>query len=726
MRKKVLSLVLCVAMMASMLTIPALAAEPGTTAAPEVTFTDTAGHWGVKAIDRWAKVGVVKGDGGKFSPDGNLTRAAMATILTNLLGLTVMAPNTYADVSATAWYADAVLKCTAAGILKGDGVNAKPDDDISRQEAMIMLARALGIQPAQTADLTAFTDADQVATWAADYVTAMTKSGIVGGVGGDLVAPMDNMNRASVVTVLDKAISDYITAAGTYDKVVGTGIVVATVPGIVLKNSNIAGSLLVAEGVGDGDLTLDSTNVAGKMTVRGGGVNSIIIKGGSKLGDVTIARVDGAVRVVTSGDSTIEATCVDDGKDHVIFEGKLSNLSVACDVPIILRGADVKTVTATGKNADITVDKDSKVVTVATAQENTNITVAGTVTNVGATVEATGVSLNVAKGGTATNVTTAASGSVIKNDGNLGALGIAKGADTVFAKGENATKTTITAADKADLGVTTIAAQEAKEAVAKAAADELAAEQAAAKAAEEKAVAEKLAAEAQSEEEKAAAAKAQEDAAAKEAAAKVAADKAAADKAVADKAQSDSKKEEDKVKEEIKVEEKPVTPPVVGEDGEIIVPKPKPKPRPNPSIPESEIDAIITQGIDAVKPLVAAYAAVGTLSADNMVTITINADDASKNTLVTTAYTAIVGTLVTKLDASHTTVASITVEGQTLPLDGSVTVTEIHDFVKSIPSMIAVSGTTTITSLVSHSIIATANTVYGQQYTYTIAFVQGT
>ncbi|MEG0598218.1 MAG: S-layer homology domain-containing protein, partial [Oscillospiraceae bacterium] len=155
--KKTLSLLLSIAMMVSMMTIPTMAAEPETTVAPAAAFTDTANHWGEKAIERWTEYGIIKGDGtGKFNPDGNLTRGALATILTNLLGLTEKSANIYSDVPATAWYADAVLKCTAAGIMKGDGVRANPEANISRQEAMVMLGRALGIQPAKVADLTAF------------------------------------------------------------------------------------------------------------------------------------------------------------------------------------------------------------------------------------------------------------------------------------------------------------------------------------------------------------------------------------------------------------------------------------------------------------------------------------------------------------------------------------------------------------------------------------------
>ncbi|MEG1997933.1 MAG: S-layer homology domain-containing protein, partial [Clostridiales bacterium] len=299
--KKILSLILCFAMTMSSMTVPVMAfaeevsdtpvqeaaavsavpisAKPDMTM-PSVSFHDTANHLGTKAIDRWAGFGVIKGDErGNFNPDGDLNRAELATILTNLLGLTAKAANSYADVPANAWYADAVLKCTAAGIMKGDGINATPLANISRQESMVMIGRALGITPAATVDLAAFTDGSAVAPWAAPYVTTMLKAGIVNGVGENLVAPNANMSRAAVVTVLDKAISDYIKVAGTYDKLVGTGLVVVAAPGVVLKDGQVQ-NLLVAQGAADGSLTLENTNVIGNTMVLD---NATVILKNSKL-----------------------------------------------------------------------------------------------------------------------------------------------------------------------------------------------------------------------------------------------------------------------------------------------------------------------------------------------------------------------------------------------------------------------------------------------------------
>ena len=59
--------------------------------------------------------------------------------------------------------------------MQGDcsGHASSPDRLITRQEAMVMLGRALCIAPEKAPDLSAFTDADAVGEWAAPLVAAM-------------------------------------------------------------------------------------------------------------------------------------------------------------------------------------------------------------------------------------------------------------------------------------------------------------------------------------------------------------------------------------------------------------------------------------------------------------------------------------------------------------------------------------------------------------------------
>lgn len=284
--KKMLGLLLSAAMATSILATPALAAGGDTPlSAPQAhaPFTDTANHWVAKAIDRWAQYGIIKGGGdGRFDPDGNLTRAAMATMLSNLLGLTTQSENIYEDVKTDAWYASAVLQCTAAGIMKGNGSYARPGDYISRQESMVMIARALGLKPADKADLSAFQDGGTVAPWAASYLTTMVDKKILSGVGVGLLAPNAPMSRAAVVTILDKAISTYVNQPGTYPSE-NRGMTVVAVPDVTLHGSEI-GELLIAQGAGTGDVTLNVAHFAGLLIARGGTITG----SGESIGSVQV------------------------------------------------------------------------------------------------------------------------------------------------------------------------------------------------------------------------------------------------------------------------------------------------------------------------------------------------------------------------------------------------------------------------------------------------------
>src|SRR5699024_5772311 len=131
-----------------------------------------------------------------------------------MFGLTKKAENRYDDLDGSEWYADAVLRCTAAGILEGDGRNVNATAPVTRQEAMTMFARAMGMTPDASPDLSQFTDGSETAGWAAGYMAPLAEMGILQGVGADRIAPHDNIDRASTMALLDKAIEEYITAPG--------------------------------------------------------------------------------------------------------------------------------------------------------------------------------------------------------------------------------------------------------------------------------------------------------------------------------------------------------------------------------------------------------------------------------------------------------------------------------------------------------------------------------
>jgi len=257
MKRKFLSLILVFAMTVSLLTVGTGAVEP--------TYGDTAGHWAESSIERWSGHGIIQGSNGQFDPNGQLTCAQLATILAKLLKLPAAKDAGFTDNTADAWYYDAINRCTAAGILNGNGDGTvTPEAPITRERAMVMLARALGIEPIRKPDLTKYTDAAQVSAYAQGYVAALIEAGIVGGVTADELAPQDNINRASTVTILDRAISTYADKAGATVKADGKGLVLVVAENVKITNAPEGTKIVVADGATG--LTVNGKSVSDDQT----------------------------------------------------------------------------------------------------------------------------------------------------------------------------------------------------------------------------------------------------------------------------------------------------------------------------------------------------------------------------------------------------------------------------------------------------------------------------
>lgn len=279
MRKRVLSLALALVMVLSLLPTVSLAAGQ--------KYDDTQGHWAESAIERWSGYKIVEGDDGHFRPDRSLTRGEMAKILANTLGLTDQGNgNPFADVPADAWYTPYVLRCAAAGIMEGDGVNAHPTDVITRQETMTVLCRALNIEPVKDADLSAYADGSTVADWAKGYVAAMTRADIVKGIGENQLAPNQNVTRGSMMAILDRSVTEYINAPGTYDLTGKEGLVLVAAGDVTLTGKSAANILVTAAANGK-ELTFDKAEVTGSITVQANNAK-VVSKGNSVLPTITM------------------------------------------------------------------------------------------------------------------------------------------------------------------------------------------------------------------------------------------------------------------------------------------------------------------------------------------------------------------------------------------------------------------------------------------------------
>lgn len=191
-----------------------------------VEFDDAQGHWAEAAIDRWSDAGVVSGVGNNdFDPEGEMNRAQAASVFSELLQLTDEADiSGFTDIPEDAWYAGHIAKCVGAGIMAGmSDTIMEPETTLSREMFFTMFAQAMGIEREETSDVK-FNDSAEASSWAVGYINALANRGFISGMGDGSVEPLSDINRASVMALLNQAIVTYAVEEGAQN-VDGTGIV---------------------------------------------------------------------------------------------------------------------------------------------------------------------------------------------------------------------------------------------------------------------------------------------------------------------------------------------------------------------------------------------------------------------------------------------------------------------------------------------------------------------
>lgn len=125
-------------------------------------FKDVDGHWAYNALDWAVENGVMTGTSeDTMSPDGFLTRAQMATMIDRLYGAYKGADiSAFTDVAMGSWYYDYIAQAVQMGTLAGyDGNIMRPNDHITREQAIVVIARALCLMMEYDEDLSKFSDA---------------------------------------------------------------------------------------------------------------------------------------------------------------------------------------------------------------------------------------------------------------------------------------------------------------------------------------------------------------------------------------------------------------------------------------------------------------------------------------------------------------------------------------------------------------------------------------
>ncbi len=335
------------------------------------SFADMPDNWSTEALQNAVNNGLLQGADGMIRPDDKLTRSQMAALIVRAFGAVDQGDlGGFTDVGKSKWYYEELSKAYRMGIINGYGDRLNPDSYITRQEACAILARAFKLEPDESADKT-FSDIATVADWAKGYVFAAVNSGYLQGYNG-MLDPEGCITRAQFAQILDNCIAQYISAPGEYTAV-SEGSVMINTPGVMLKDLTVSGDLVIGDGVGDGDVTLDHVTVTGRLVARGGGVNTVKIVGNSDVKEIVVARVRGEIRVFIDG-ALVDTIKADSG-DDIIIEGNAGSLLILGDgIDVTVKNAEIDFINVEGSGARISLGENTSVGTLNINSADTHVT----------------------------------------------------------------------------------------------------------------------------------------------------------------------------------------------------------------------------------------------------------------------------------------------------------------------------------------------------------------
>jgi hypothetical protein len=170
--------------------------------------------WAAPAVEFLAENGVVSGiSTEEYGPSLVVQRGAFATMLANAFQLpTTYGASSFSDVSSSSYYSGAVAAAKNLGIVAGTNGLFLPNNQVTRQDAAVMLYRAMQVAgyalPNYNSDaLSAFSDGGQVSDYAQEALSTLVQLGVMQGNSSGQLCPNSPMTRAELAVVLHQILT---------------------------------------------------------------------------------------------------------------------------------------------------------------------------------------------------------------------------------------------------------------------------------------------------------------------------------------------------------------------------------------------------------------------------------------------------------------------------------------------------------------------------------------
>lgn len=163
--------------------------------------------WAASQIDYLFEQSIVNGTGNNnYSPAQNMIRGDFMLMLYRALDLSANTRGNFSDVPKDSYYYKAIATAKSLGIAKGYDNLFMPKEGITREDAMVLVNRALKTQgkklsTGEYSDLKAFKDRNSVSDYAVTSVATLVKAGIIQGNNSNL-NPESYISRSEMAVIL--------------------------------------------------------------------------------------------------------------------------------------------------------------------------------------------------------------------------------------------------------------------------------------------------------------------------------------------------------------------------------------------------------------------------------------------------------------------------------------------------------------------------------------------
>lgn len=148
-----------------------------------------------------------------YAPNSNMTRAEFTTALVRALGLSAASNKShFEDIRSEEWYNEYIETAYVYGLLSTDDLDFNPNELITREDAIVMIANAMKYTEIKTSvsssEATAinqrYSDLDEASLSAQIAIRTCIKAGIITGRTETTLEPASHITRAEVAVIIEK------------------------------------------------------------------------------------------------------------------------------------------------------------------------------------------------------------------------------------------------------------------------------------------------------------------------------------------------------------------------------------------------------------------------------------------------------------------------------------------------------------------------------------------